>query len=155
VRAFTLLAVLVCLSPAAAQHPDATQREARRLEGVWVVVSDQGMNPVLDDVYVKGARWKIDAGQITFERELKQKPEERPWRFYRVDVTRNPRTIEVTLFVNQGRIALFSQRGLYVLEGDRLKLYLADVNAEQPVRFPRQPKELDQHPVLTLQRVRR
>src|SRR4051794_39466507 len=105
-RTLALVSVLVCLSPAAAQHPDAAQREARRLEGVWVVVSDQGMNPVLDEVFVKGARWFIDAGQITFERERKQKPEECPWRFYRVDPTRNPRGIEVTLMVNRGRIPL-------------------------------------------------
>lgn len=148
-----LLSVLVLVSFAAAQHPGPAQRAAKRLEGTWVVVSDQEAAVVLGDEYQKGARWVIKDGKIVLAGDRKRKEEHRVCRFYTVNPTRNPAGIEIVWLEPLGCVPLSVQSGVYVLDGDRLRLYLANLNDPQPVRFPRRPKFTQ--PVLTLQRVRR
>ncbi|HEV3436464.1 MAG TPA: sigma-70 family RNA polymerase sigma factor [Gemmata sp.] len=112
--------------------------EANKLDGTWVVTDDGGENPVRPDGHKRGTGWIIERGSIIFDYELKQDAEQRLGRYFRVDPTKDPKTIEITIFPSRaGGTAIGPpQRGIYVLEGDRLKLYIDGLGKEQPATFP-------------------
>jgi uncharacterized protein (TIGR03067 family) len=132
-----------------AEHFRASPDELR---GVWVVTDDGGANPVRPDGHAKGTRWVFEAGRLTVGDEAKQPEPDRVVRTYTTDTSKNPRTIDVHLGP-PARIgpAAYVQHGIYELDGDRLKLFLAMLNRDRPTAFP-PPGGAEQYRVLTLTR---
>jgi uncharacterized protein (TIGR03067 family) len=133
-----------------------SQKEARRLEGAWVVIDDGGENPVRPAGHARGSRWIIERETITFGHELKLEEKDRIGRYFRVDSTKDPKTIEIHIFAKRAGSGPPAgvQHGVYELKGDRLKLYIDGLGKNKtPLVFPAEGGTA-QHRVLTLERER-
>jgi RNA polymerase sigma factor (sigma-70 family) len=138
------------------KNPLDPQAEARRLNGTWVVTDDGGENPVRPTGHERGSRWIIDQGSITFGHELEQKEADRVGRYFRVDPTKDPKTIVISITPKRAWIGspVFVEYGIYALDGDRLKLYIDGLGKDKlPTAFP--PKSITaQYRTLVLERQR-
>jgi uncharacterized protein (TIGR03067 family) len=130
---------LVVLERMRAEKEQDPRAEVRRLEGLWMVVNTSPHEVVLPESQQRGAEWIIEGESITFGSELKLPEKDRLGRYFRVGAVNGRRWIEVSLFPRRtvdGGSAICVQRGLYVLEGDQLRLYLAGAGEKQPMAFP-------------------
>jgi RNA polymerase sigma factor (sigma-70 family) len=120
--------------------PPDNLEEARRLDGTWTVIDRGSVLPVLPGEHTGAeARWIIEQGSITYGYELKQAETDRLGRYFRVDGTKKPKTIEIMITpkrVWDGQ-PLLIQYGVYELAGDRLKIYIDESGQEHPTDFPR------------------
>lgn len=122
------------------------------LDGSWVVVDDGGENPVRPSGHVKGTRWTFDNGSLEFSTDR----EDGPGRFYDLGVKGGVKTIELTLTPKRvwSGTPLIGERGVYAIDGDRLRIYLAPLWLEKPKVFPKPGGEA-QCRVLVLERAKK
>jgi len=67
---------------------------------------------------------------------------------HRLDASKNPKQIDITVSrVNGPTVGVI--KGIYVLDGDELRLCLGEIGKDRPAAFPKKPKPGD---VLVLQR---
>jgi uncharacterized protein (TIGR03067 family) len=156
-RALKLLLEEQLRNDKSADAPEAPSlQEARRLDGAWVVIDDGGENPVRPTGHARGSRWIIEQGSITFGHELKLAEMDRIGRYFRVDPTKDPKTIEIFIFAKRAGSGPPAgvQHGIYDLKGDRLKLYIDGLGKDKmPLVFPAEGGTA-QYRVLTLERER-
>jgi hypothetical protein len=132
--------------------PSAADSGLKAMVGVWVIVDDGGENPVRPEGHAKGTRWTFgDGGSLEFSDDRK----DGVGRYYRLGKSGAVKTIELT--VTPKRVwdgqALFVQHGVYAIDGDRLRIYLAPRWLEKPEAFPKPGGEA-QYRVLVLKRVK-
>ena len=136
-----LTCALLAVSPAADPAKD-------KLQGTWVVTDDGGENPVRPGGHARGTEWVFDNGALTFSDD----PKDGPGRSYKADGN----TIEVTITPQKAGFgpAGFVQYGLYEVDGDKLKFYLAPLGKDAPKAFPKEGGA-EQYRVLTLEKVKK
>ena len=101
---------------------EAEKKDADEIEGTWTVVNDDGFR--------KGEKWVIAGGQI------REGEGDKIFRFYKLDPSKTPKCIDVTLMGQPDGQALAILTGIYSLEDDQLKVYLAFSGKERPTAFP-------------------
>lgn len=145
-RRSLLLSALFAVGFAPLPFPKAGKPlSGQGITGSWAVVDDGGENPVRPDGHAKGARWTFDDGGSLVIGDSKE------GRHYRL----NEGTITVSITPAPAWIgpAAIIQYGLYEVDGDRLRVFLASPGAGQPKAFPKEGGP-EQYRVLTLERVR-
>jgi uncharacterized protein (TIGR03067 family) len=124
--------VLIAAGPA---QDDRAKQEAQRLRGSWVWVN---IGAGLTD---QAANERIKSGRVVtvFDGDamiVKDDGKERQRATYRLDPGKNPKEIDVT--ITQGTQTLLL-KGIYLLEGDDLKLCLGAPGADRPTEFIAKP----------------
>jgi RNA polymerase sigma factor (sigma-70 family) len=123
--------------PKAKEIPPA-KTDQELMVGAWFIVNE--------DSGRKGEEWWIGTGAIVMQPNL--------WGFrivkhlYRLDTTKNPKQIDITVKkMNDEYVGVM--KGIYVLDGDELRLCLGQTGKDRPAAFPEKPKRGE---VLILQR---
>jgi uncharacterized protein (TIGR03067 family) len=107
-------------------HWFITNDDSRRIGEMWVITEDSIFMHAFQDGY--GA----NATQYT----------------HRLDASKNPKQIDITVSRVKGP-TVGMIKGIYVLEGDELRLCLGEMGKDRPATFPEKPKPGE---VLVLQR---
>lgn len=109
----------------AKQQPAKTDQE--RIVGVWYVVNDDGER-------VQGQEWWISKDRIMFGSPNVYSP--LITQYYRLDAGKDPKQIDLSAQLN----GLPHTKGIYVLDGDELRVCLASLGKDRPAAFPEKPK---------------
>jgi uncharacterized protein (TIGR03067 family) len=125
----SLLALTLLVSLATAAQDDAIKKELAAIEGEWSMVSSERDGQPLPPRVVKSAR-RICRGDMTtvmLNGRLFMRAK------FTVDPAKQPKSLdyEVTEGHNQGS----KQLGIYELDGDTMKICLADPGNERPTDF--------------------
>ena len=108
---------------------EAVQREHKRLEGTWRVVSAEAGGKAIPAREYRGLAMTFAAGKFSARRG----DEEAQEGTYSVDPTKNPREMDITRTTGpaQGR----KQVAIYQLSGDLLKICSCASDEERPTSF--------------------
>lgn len=121
-----IVLAFACCSMVLAEEPK--EKEDEKLKGMWVLTSLEKDGKSLpgekDEIVV------ISAGKITTG-----KPNDQAETRYKVDSTKNPKTIDIT----PETADLGVIRGIYQIEGDVLKICTGQPGKERPTRFETKP----------------
>jgi uncharacterized protein (TIGR03067 family) len=130
-------------------QPAKTDRE--RMVGNWFIMNEDSQR--------KGEMWGITEDSILmYTKELAAKAHQYSppplganahHYTYRLDAGKNPKQIDITATVVNGPTPFVVIKGIYVLDGDELRLCLGEMNKDRPAAFPEKPKLGE---VLVLQR---
>jgi uncharacterized protein (TIGR03067 family) len=104
--------------------PPPAKSDQERMVGYWVIVNDDSKR--------KGERWLISKDHIEYD------PQPIGLRIlvpFRLDAGKDPKQIDLTEEVN-GPPTI---KGIYVLDGDELRLCLSDQGKDRPAAFPKKP----------------
>ena len=112
-------ALLVCCPPCS-----SAESKPRGIEGKWLVVSVELAGQKIDNL--QGAELTLAGGKKTFK--LPSDTVEKGT--YTLDETKNPKQIDATTEGKDG-----TEKGIYALEGDTLKLCLATQGGPRPGEF--------------------
>jgi RNA polymerase sigma factor (sigma-70 family) len=104
------------------------------LEGTWTIVSG--------DLFRRGERWLVQGGRIRVGKE------DKAYRFMSVGPNGH---LDVTVMASPDGQALYAQRGLYKLEGNRWWVCFAPPGEQRPDAFP---KKQSPYQVLVLKRLK-
>jgi uncharacterized protein (TIGR03067 family) len=125
------LPILLTLFAIAADSPtnQAAQKEMKKLEGAWSMVSlEVNANLTSEEdaknfkLEVAGDKWNVSINDHTIEAT------------YRVDPTKSPKEIDLTYL--EGPIKGQPIAGIYLLEGDTLKMCRCqEPNKDRPTEF--------------------
>lgn len=108
------------------QQPAKSDRE--RMAGNWFIMNDDNMR--------KGEMWAIDEDSILMHAKSST-PITRRY-VHRLDTGRDPKHIDITVtLLNGSPVGVI--KGLYVLDGDELRLCLGDLGKDRPAAFPKKP----------------
>ncbi len=121
------------------QQPAKTDQE--RIVGSWVIVNDDSKR--------KGEPWSINKDKLFMHTNYKYYNYRGYWIdppgfVYRLDDGKTPKQIDIGVTKDSVRI-----KGIYVLDGDELRLCLAQPDKDRPAAFPEKPAPGE---VLILQR---
>jgi RNA polymerase sigma factor (sigma-70 family) len=130
-------------------QPAKTDRE--RMVGNWLIINEDSQR--------KGEMWVITEDSILmYTKELAAKAHQYSppplganahHYTYRLDAGKNPKQIDITATIVNGPTPFVVIKGIYVLDGDELRLCLGEMNKDRPAAFPEKPKLGE---VLVLQR---
>jgi hypothetical protein len=114
-----------------------------------VVVDDGGVNPVRPAGHAKGSRWSFDEESNQFVDHPKGSTDN----YYRPGKAGGVKTIEIDSYPKRQSNGppVCVQHGVYSIDGDRLRIYLAPPWLEKPKAFPKPGGEA-QYRVLVLER---
>jgi RNA polymerase sigma-70 factor (ECF subfamily) len=117
--------------PAADDGKDALGKEIKNLVGTWKLVSSESEGNKVPENILKGevVRWKITESTILMTVENKKKEEDK----YTLDPAASPKTIDLT--DKEGH----RTPGIYLLDGDSLKVCLNEGGNERPKEFASKP----------------
>jgi uncharacterized protein (TIGR03067 family) len=121
------VALAVCLLAGADE--DAVQKEKKRLEGEWSMVSGEIDRQPLPAEYVKGAKRVARDGETTVMIGGRLFMKAR----YTIDPGKKPKTIDYTM--TDGPTKGKTQLGIYELDGDTVKFCFAAPGKERPQDF--------------------
>ena len=108
------------------QQPAKSDQE--RMVGNWFIMNDDSMR--------KGEMWVIDEDQHSHERERLQSHYQAY--VHRLDAGKDPKQIDITVtLVNGPTVGII--KGIYVLDGDELRLCLGALGKDRPAAFPKKP----------------
>jgi RNA polymerase sigma factor (sigma-70 family) len=109
--------------------PPKPKTDQERMVGRWVIAND--------DSGRKGEIWRIGMDEIVMHPDLRGLRILK--HFHRLDATKNPKQIDITVKkMNDEFVGAI--KGIYVLDGDELRLCLDQVGKERPTAFPEKPK---------------
>lgn len=124
------------------------KEEDKQLEGTWKVISitsgDGGEAPqeMLRDmiVSIEGEKWKTFSGGRASEESIKLDPAKNP---KSIDLTRTPIVGVISDGKNQNRPEVKPEilPGIFDLDGDRLRICLANPGAKRPTQIPDKKQE--------------
>ena len=120
-------------APAPHEQPAKTDRE--RMVGNWFIMNE--------DSGRKGEMWVITEDSILMGAN------DQLLNFLRLDAGTSPKQIDITIMAQPDGQPVAIIKGIYVLDGDELRLCLASVGKDRPTAFPEKPKPGE---VLVLQR---
>jgi uncharacterized protein (TIGR03067 family) len=115
-----------------------------KIQGTWEIVSLENRGKAPPPEYIKGLRLIFTADTISVSRDGKIEGKEVK---YKLDPSKNPKTIDY--IVDGRRIRV----GLYSLRGDELKLCLSRNALNRPTEF--KSSASDKHDLLVLKRVKK
>lgn len=120
--------------------PDGSKSDRERMVGNWFIVNDDSRR--------KGELWIITEDSILMH--ARQDGFGRAYVQYnhRLDAGKNPKQIDITVSRIKGP-TVGVIKGIYVFEGDELRLCLGEMGKDRPAAFPEKPKPGE---VLVLQR---
>jgi uncharacterized protein (TIGR03067 family) len=121
------VALAVCLLAGADEG--AVQKEMKRLEGEWSMVSGEIDRQPLPAEYVKGAKRVAKDGETTVMIGGRLFMKAR----YTIDPGKKPKTIDYTM--TDGPTKGKTQLGIYELDGDTVKFCFAAPGKERPQDF--------------------
>jgi RNA polymerase sigma factor (sigma-70 family) len=110
----------------AQQRLDKTERE--RLVGTWIIINDDSLR--------KGEKWIISEDRIRMAVNLVG-GNDNFLRFHRLDPSKDPKQIDITIMKQPDGQPLAVVKGIYVLDGDELRLCLGV--KDRPQVFPKKP----------------
>lgn len=113
-------------------QPDKTDRE--RMVGNWFIMNEDSMR--------KGEMWVITEDSILMH--AKDLGLNIHHYAHRLDTSRNPKEIDIT--VTRGSLVIGIIKGIYALDGEELRLYLAELNKDRPAEFPKNRWPVDRRP---------
>jgi RNA polymerase sigma factor (sigma-70 family) len=108
------------------QQPAKSDQE--RMVGNWFIMNDDSMR--------KGEMWAIDEDRILM-RAKDSSPITKQY-VHRLDAGKDPKQIDVTVTQIKGP-TVGVIKGIYVLDGDDLRLCLGDMGKDRPAAFPKKP----------------
>jgi uncharacterized protein (TIGR03067 family) len=115
--------------PLAQPIPKPPKTDQERMVGNWFITND--------DSGRKGEMWVITADTILMH--AKNLGVNAVKYFHRVDAGKTPKQIDITVKkVNGQSVGVI--KGIYVLDGDQLRLCLGGVDKDRPAAFPDKPK---------------
>lgn len=125
----TLLALTVCFSLAADAADDAVKKELAAIEGEWYMAGGERDGRALPRNLVSNARRICKGNETTVlvNGQLFMKAK------FTVDPAKQPKSLDYE--VTEGRNQGTKQLGIYELDGDTMKICLADPGAERPMDF--------------------
>ena len=110
----------------AGQQP--AQSDQERMAGNWFIMNDDSMR--------KGEMWAIDEDNILM-RAKDSSPITKRY-VHRLDAGKDPKQIDVTVtLVNGPPVGII--KGIYLLDGDELRLCLGALGKDRPAAFPKKP----------------
>lgn len=118
--------------PAPAQPtPPPAKTDQERIVGAWVIVNE--------DSNRKGEPWSINKDKLIMHTNYKYYNYlgfwiDPPAFVYRLDAGKTPKQIDIGVAKDSVRI-----KGIYVLDGDELRLCLAQPDKDRPAAFPAKP----------------
>ena len=118
------------------QQPAKTDQE--RMVGNWFITNDESMR--------KGEMWVITEDSILMH--AKHGGANAHHYAHRLDASKTRKQIDITVSRAKGR-TVGVIKGIYVLDGDELRLCLGEMSTDRPAAFPEKPKPGE---VLILQR---
>jgi uncharacterized protein (TIGR03067 family) len=145
-RAASLIAILAISTGAAVAGGEAA-KELEKLKGAWLVTGGEADGRALPDEEIKKKviiRFTADTLSLAEERQ-KDKVELK----YKLDPKQKPKAIDITPETAQRGVI----RGIYQLEGDKLKICLGEPDKKRPLKFETKPGS--GHKLMTLKRVKR
>jgi RNA polymerase sigma factor (sigma-70 family) len=108
------------------QQPAKSDQE--RMVGNWFIMNDDSMR--------KGEMWVIDEDRILMHAKNSSPITNRY--FHRLDAGKDPKQIDITVTpVNGPPVGII--KGIYLLDGDELRLCLADMGKDRPAAFAKMP----------------
>jgi uncharacterized protein (TIGR03067 family) len=109
----------------------AIKKEKGNLVGTWKLVSCEAEGEEVPEKVLKGevVRWRISESTIISSVDTEGKGEDK----YALDLTTSPKAIDLT--DKEGR----RTPGIYLLEGDKLKVCLNEGGKERPKEFASKP----------------
>jgi uncharacterized protein (TIGR03067 family) len=118
------------IQPDAARKEPAQQRsdktDRKLLVGIWRVINDDGMR--------QGETWIIREDRILIGADDKL------LRFYHLAPAKNPKHIDITVMEQPDGQPVSVEKGIYVLDGDELRLCLGAPGQPRPNAFPHKEK---------------
>src|SRR5205823_4995474 len=146
-KVYLLIFVAITFLVGCSANKDAGNKDVKQLEGTWKVVSltsaaeDEAPQEMIRDmiVVIKGDKWTtISGGQASEEN-------------FKLDTTKNPQTIDLTRTPIVGVVSNRNRQdrpevnkeilpGIYDLDGDRLRICLANPGEKRPSQFPGKPQ---------------
>ena len=126
------LALLVGFLIAADAKDDSTKKDSEKLQGTWIVVAGEQGGKKFSDQLLKdiGSKWTFAGGKVLIQDgALKIQGS------YKLDATKKPKTIDLTLQKPEGANGppTVVVQGIYELDGIQLRLCMTD--KERPKAF--------------------
>ena len=121
---------LIGQKPAAeeAKEEPAGKTDQERIVGNWLIMNDDSKR--------KGEAWVISEDRILMNPKFGGAIAH--LYFHRLDAAKDPKQIDITVTkVNGPPIGII--KGIYALDGDELRLCLADMGKDRPAKFPEKP----------------
>jgi uncharacterized protein (TIGR03067 family) len=112
---------------------DAVKKEQQRFEGAWVLVTVERNGEKVPDEEIKGFKVVV-AGD---KRTLMAGSEVRGRSVFKVDPTKKPKTIDITVI--EGPLKDQTLKGIYELSDDTHKICLALEGRDRPAGFVTNP----------------
>jgi uncharacterized protein (TIGR03067 family) len=129
-KAFAFVALAATLACPAPSRADDGKKDAEQIRGQWAAVGTLDADGKVKEIPEDDPRYftfEFGADKLAVKRK-KQTIEGT----YKLDPSRNPKEIDVVRKL-RGEDALF--KGIYALEGDRLKFCLAGTGNDRPKEF--------------------
>lgn len=129
-----LLAVTLLVADAPAG--DAAKKELDKLQGTWVATAGEAGGQQYPDEQLKAMKFVVEGNKYTFTtKDTAEHPEKGT---LKPDPAANPKAldIEITDGPDQGK----SQKAIYDLEGDTLKVCVASPGADRPTEMSAKPQ---------------
>ena len=115
----------------AAKEEQASKIDQERMVGTWAIVNEESKRTA--------EMWAISEDRILMYANYSGMTS--IWHFHRLDAGKDPKQIDITVTKVNGTpsspIGIIT--GIYVLDGDELRLCLAEMGKDRPVKFPEKP----------------
>ncbi|VTR96105.1 sigma-70 family rna polymerase sigma factor : RNA polymerase sigma factor, sigma-70 family OS=Singulisphaera acidiphila (strain ATCC BAA-1392 / DSM 18658 / VKM B-2454 / MOB10) GN=Sinac_6419 PE=4 SV=1: Sigma70_r2: Sigma70_r4_2 [Gemmata massiliana] len=106
-----------------------SETDDEKLQGAWTVTGD-------DSPFEVGAKWVFKNGRLERPGEKNApKPEAELNTWYKLDPKQNPRTIDLTYQLGTDGPVVFTEKGIYAIEGNELKFCTVASGKERPKSF--------------------
>jgi uncharacterized protein (TIGR03067 family) len=128
-----LVLIAILLQAVEVRGEDKSKDDLEKLAGVWTCVSGINDGKPLPDNVVKQLkltltkdRYKTEKGQVVLFDGI-----------YKIDADKQPKHIDIT--APEGEQAGKTSKGIYVIEGDNLKMCYANPDKDRPKEFVSKP----------------
>jgi uncharacterized protein (TIGR03067 family) len=108
---------------------DPVKEERRRLEGTWTLVAVESRGRQLPEQVLQRTQYKLVIRGNQFLREIRGR---QTTLTFTIDPKQNPRAIDLHMGANNGNRCY---RGIYLLEGDTLKIRQGRLGGDRPTSF--------------------